>query len=285
MPFNFRLSKELQMNWLSEMLSYTFMQRALIAGLLISICAALVGVSLVLRKNSMIGDGLSHTAFGAFAIATVLNIAPLWFAIPVVIATSFFVLKLSNNKKVGGDALIALLSASSLAIGTMAISLTKGVNIDLNSYLFGSILSINQSDVWLSLVLTIAVVLLYIFAHNRIFAITFDEDFAKAIGIKTNVYDAIFAIICSLVIVFGMRLLGALLISSLIIFPTLITMQFSKSFGHVVTYSALVSVVNFILGLIISYLIASPTGATVVIVNLFALILTYIMRKIILDKG
>ncbi len=273
------------MNWLSEMLSYTFMQRALIAGLLISICAALVGVSLVLRKNSMIGDGLSHTAFGAFAIATVLNIAPLWFAIPVVIATSFFVLKLSNNKKVSGDALIALLSASSLAIGTMAISLTKGVNIDLNSYLFGSILSISQSDVWLSLVLTIAVVLLYVFAHNRIFAITFDEDFAKAIGIKTNVYDAIFAIICSLVIVFGMRLLGALLISSLIIFPTLIAMQFSKSFGRVVVYSVLISVVNFVLGLVISYLITSPTGATVVITNLVILVIAYILHRTVLGRG
>lgn len=273
------------MNWLSEMLSYTFMQRALISGLLISICAALVGVSLVLRKNSMIGDGLSHTAFGAFAIATVLNIAPLWFAIPVVIAASFLVLKLSNNKKVSGDALIALLSASSLAIGTMAISLTKGVNIDLNSYLFGSILSISQSDVWLSLVLTIAVVLLYVFAHNRIFAITFDEDFAKAIGIKTNVYDAIFAIICSLVIVFGMRLLGALLISSLIIFPTLIAMQFSKSFGRVVVYSVLISVVNFVLGLAISYLITSPTGATVVITNLVILVIAYILHRTVLGRG
>lgn len=273
------------MNWLSEMLSYTFMQRALISGLLISICAALVGVSLVLRKNSMIGDGLSHTAFGAFAIATVLNIAPLWFAMPVVITASFFVLKLSNNKKVSGDVLIALLSASSLAIGTMAISLTKGVNIDLNSYLFGSILSISQSDVWLSLVLTIAVVLLYVFAHNRIFAITFDEDFAKAIGIKTNVYDAIFAIICSLVIVFGMRLLGALLISSLIIFPTLIAMQFSKSFGRVVVYSVLISVVNFVLGLAISYLITSPTGATVVITNLVILVIAYILHRTVLGRG
>lgn len=273
------------MNWLSEMLSYTFMQRALIVGILISICAALVGVSLVLRKNSMIGDGLSHTAFGAFAIATVLNIAPLWFAIPVVIAASFLVLKLSNNKKVSGDVLIALLSASSLAIGTMAISLTKGVNIDLNSYLFGSILSISQSDVWLSLVLTIAIVLLYVFAHNRIFAITFDEDFAKAIGIKTNVYDAIFAIICSLVIVFGMRLLGALLISSLIIFPTLIAMQFSKSFGRVVVYSVLISVVNFVLGLAISYLITSPTGATVVITNLVILVIAYILHRTVLGRG
>lgn len=271
------------MSWLIEMLSYSFMQRAIIVGILVSICAALVGVSLVLRRNSMIGDGLSHTAFGAFAIATALNFAPLWFAIPTVIVASFFVLKLSNNKRANGDALIALLSASSLAIGTMAISLTKGVNIDLNSYLFGSILSIGWNDVWLSLILTIVVVLLYVFAHNRIFAITFDENFAKAIGIKTNVYDAIFAIICSLVVVFGMRLLGALLISSLIIFPTLIAMQFSKSFGRVVIYSVLISIINFVLGLMISYLITSPTGATVVVVNLIVLIVAFITRKTILE--
>lgn len=273
------------MSWLFEMLSYSFMQRAFIVGLFISICAALVGVPLVLRKNSMIGDGLSHTAFGAFAVATALNFAPLWFAIPVVIMASFFVLKLSNNKRVNGDALVALLSASSLAIGTMAISLTKGVNFDLNSYLFGSILSIGWNDVWLSLALTILVVLLYVFTHNRIFAITFDEDFAKAIGIKTNVYDVIFAIICSLVIVLGMRLLGALLISSLIIFPSLIAMQFSKSFGRIVIYSVIISIVNFVLGLIISYLITSPTGATVVVVNLIVLVVTYVVCKVILDKN
>lgn len=266
------------MNWFFEMLSYSFMQRALIVGVLISVCAALVGVSLVLRKSSMIGDGLSHTAFGAFAVATVLNFAPLWLAIPVVIIASFLVLKLSSNKKANGDALIALLSASSLAIGTMAISLSSGVNIDLNGYLFGSVLSIGWSDVWLSAVLAVAVILLYIFAHNRIFAITFDEDFAKAIGIKTHIYDAIFAVICSLVIVLGMRLLGALLISSLIIFPTLISMQFSKSFGRTVVYSALFSVLNFVLGLSISYLIASPTGATVVLVNLVVFIITSIIR-------
>ncbi len=269
------------MSWVVEMLSYSFMQRALIVGVLISICAALVGVSLVLRKNSMIGDGLSHTAFGAFAIATALSLSPLWFAMPVVVIVSFFVLKLSNNKKANGDVLIALLSASSLAIGTMAISLTKGVNIDLNSYLFGSILSVGQSDIWLSLALAVAVVLLYVFSHNRIFAITFDEDFAKAIGIKTDIYDAIFAIICSALIVFGMKLLGALLISSLIIFPTLIAMQLSKSFGRVVIYSVLISVVNFIVGLVVSYLVASPTGATVVVVNLVALIIVSIMRKMV----
>lgn len=266
------------MNPFLEMLSYAFMQRALIAGILISACAALIGVTLVLRKNSMIGDGLSHTAFGAFAIAVVLGATPIWFAVPVVILASFLILKLSGNKKVNGDAMIALLSASSLAIGVMAISLSKGVNIDLNSYLFGSVLAISWDDVWISLALFVVVGLIYVFLHNRIFATTFDEDFARAIGIKTGFYDAVFAIICSLVVVIGMRLLGALLISSLIIFPTLISMQFSKSFKKVVIFAVVISVVNFVLGVIMSYFLALPTGATVVMVNLLMLVVTAICR-------
>ena len=267
------------MSWFIEMMSYTFMQRALIVGVLVSICAALIGVSLVLRRNSMIGDGLSHAAFGAFAIASVLNLAPLWFTIPVVIAISFLVLRFNNNQKINGDALIALLSASSLAIGTIAISVVDGVNIDLNSYLFGSILSTSWSDIWLSLIVTIVVVLLYLFAHNRIFAITFDEDFAKAVGVKTGFYDALFAAICSVVVVLGMRLLGALLISSLIIFPTVISMRFAKSFRKVVLFSVIISVVNFMVGLTLSYLISAPTGATVVAVNLLVLIITLLIKK------
>lgn len=266
------------MNPFFEMLSYAFMQRALIVGILISACAALIGVTLVLRKNSMIGDGLSHTAFGAFAIAVVLGATPIWFAVPVVILASFLILKLSGNKKVNGDAMIALLSASSLAIGVMAISLSKGVNIDLNSYLFGSVLAISWEDVCISLALFVVVGLIYVFLHNRIFATTFDEDFARAIGIKTGFYDAVFAIICSLVVVIGMRLLGALLISSLIIFPTLISMQFSKSFKKVVIFAVAISVVNFVLGVIMSYFLALPTGATVVMVNLVMLIVTAICR-------
>lgn len=267
------------MNWLFDMLSYSFIQRAFIAGLLVSICSALVGVPLVLRKNSMIGDGLAHTAFGAFAIATVFNFTPIWFTIPVVVIMSFFILKISNTPRISGDSAIAILSAASLAIGTIAISLSKGVNIDLNSYLFGSVLSISWSDVLLSLILTIIVVLLYIFTYHRIFAITFDRDFAKAIGVKTNLYDTIFAIICSLVVVFGMRLLGALLISSLIIFPTLISIQFSKSFKKVVIYSVIISTVNFILGITISYLTTTPTGSTTVLINLIALIIASLLSK------
>ena len=182
-----------------EMLSFPFMQRALIVGLLLSICAALVGVSLVLRRNSMIGDGLSHTAFSAFALATVLGFAPLAFSLPIVIIASFFVLRLSKKRKVHGDAAIGVLSASSLAIGTFAISVSKGVNIDLNSYLFGSILSVSWLDVLWSIILAVVVAGLYLLAYHRIFAITFDEDFAKSVGVKTEIYDAIFAAICSVV--------------------------------------------------------------------------------------
>ena len=262
-----------------ELFSYPFMQRALIVGVMIAICAALVGVSLVLRRNSMIGDGLSHTAFSAFALATVLGFAPLYFALPVVIVASFFVLRLSQNRRLHGDAAIAVLSASSLAIGTMAISISKGVNIDLNSYLFGSILSVSWSDVILSSILTAVVVLLYLFAYHRIFAITFDEEFAKSVGVKTELYDAIFAAICSVVVVLGMRLLGSLLISSLIIFPTLTAMRLGRTFKGIVAISVVVSVLAFLIGLVLSYMLATPTGATVVIVNLVALIAAFLVEK------
>ncbi len=263
-----------------EMLSLPFMQRALIVGLLIAVCAALVGVSLVLRHNSMIGDGLSHTAFSAFALATVFGFLPLAFALPVVIVSSFFVLRLSKNRKVHGDAAIGVLSASSLAIGTFAISVSKGVNIDLNSYLFGSILSVSWLDVLYSAILAVIVIGLYLFAYHRIFAITFDEDFAKSVGVKTEVYDAIFAIICSAVIVLGMRLLGSLLISSLIIFPTLTAMRMSRTFKGVVAMSAAVSVVAFLAGLFASYITAAPTGATVVLANLVIFIFATILGRI-----
>jgi zinc transport system permease protein len=263
-----------------DMFTYPFMQRALLVGLMIAICAALVGVSLVLRKNSMIGDGLSHTAFSAFALATVLGLTPLYFALPVVIIASFFVLRLSQNRKMHGDAAIAVLSASSLAIGTMAISVSKGVNIDLNSYLFGSILSVSWGDVLLSAILAVVVVLLYLFAYHRIFAITFDEEFAKSVGVKTGVYDAIFAAICSVVVVLGMRLLGSLLISSLVIFPTLSAMRLCRTFKGIVFTSVIISIIAFVAGLMASYTFATPTGATVVIANLIIFVIAYLIEKI-----
>ena len=267
-------------NIINDMLSFSFMQRALIVGILISLCASLVGVSLVLKKNSMIGDGLSHVGFGAFAIATILNVAPIEFALPIVIITSFLILRINENSKINGDALIALMSASALAIGTFTISITKGVNTDINNYLFGSVLSINNSDLILSIILSIIVIALYVITYNKIFAITFDETFAKSIGIKVELFNVIFAVLCSIVVVLGMRIMGSLLISSLIIFPTLTAMQIVKKFKSVVITSSIISIICFVVGLTFSYILETPTGATIVIANLIVFVIFWLISLI-----
>lgn len=270
-------------NDILSMFNYSFIINAFIVGILISLCSSLIGVSLVLRKNSMIGDGLSHVAFGSFAIASILGFAPLEFTIPVVLIASFFILKLNENSKVHGDSAIAIMSASALAIGTFVISLA-GANTDINNYLFGSILSIDNSDIILCVILSVIVVLLYVFSYNKIFAITFDEKFAKSIGINTNFYNIIFAGLCSVTVVLGMRLMGSLLISSLIIFPTLSSMQLFKKFKSVVISSVIISIVAFVIGMVVSYLNSTPTGATIVIVNLIIFILFNIVSLFIKKK-
>lgn len=261
-----------------EMFSYSFMIRALVVGVLISLCASLIGVSLVLRRNSMIGDGLSHVAFGAFSVATILGFAPLYFSLPIVIIVSFLILRLNDNSKIHGDSAIALISSSSLALGTFLISIT-GVNTDINGYLFGSILSLNNGDVIISVILSIVVIVLYVFSYNKIFALTFDEKFSKSIGINTKFYNMVFAILCSVVVVLGMRLMGSLLISSLIIFPTLSSMMVFKKFKSVVISSIFISVICFVIGLIISYIVSTPTGATIVISNLIVFIIFKLISK------
>lgn len=260
------------MSEIIDMFSYGFILRAFIVGILISLCASLLGVSLVLKKNSMIGDGLSHVSFGAFAVATVFGFAPLEFAIPIVILVSFFILKLNDNSKIHGDSATSLISSSSLAIGIMAVSI-KGVNNDINSYLFGSILSQSMNDVILTIILAVIIVLLYVICYNKIFAITFDERFAKSTGVNTNLYNIVLSILCSITIVLGMRMVGALLISSLIIFPTLSSMQIFKKFKSVVISSSVIAITAFTIGLIISYIYSTPTGASIVIINLVILIL------------
>lgn len=256
------------MSSIFEMFSYSFMVKAFITGVLLSFCASLIGITLVLKRNSMIGDGLSHVAFGSFAVATALGLAPLYFAIPIVLLSSFLILKIDENSKINGDALIALISTSSLAIGTFMVSITKGVNTDINSYLFGSILSLSRADVIMSIILSIFVITLYILSYNKIFALTFDEKFARAIGINTKLYNIIFASLCSIVVVLGMRLVGALLISSLIIFPSLSSMQVFKTFKSVTIWGVIIGIISFIIGITLSYIIDAPTGATIVIVNL-----------------
>lgn len=255
---------------LTEMFSYGFLVRAVVVGLLVSLCAALLGVSLVLKRYSMIGDGLSHVGFGTLAAATAVNAAPLTLSIPVVVLAAFLLLRVSENSKIKGDAAIALISTGSLAIGVVMISLTTGMNTDVCNYLFGSILAMSKSDVTLSVILAVIVLGLFVFFYNKIFAVTFDETFARAIGVKTGLYNMLIAFLTAITIVLGMRMMGALLISSLIIFPALTSMQVCKKFKRVTISAAAVSVICFLTGVTISYLYATPTGASVVIVNILA---------------
>lgn len=256
-----------------EMLSYPFMTRAFLVGSLVALCSALLGVSLVLKRYSMIGDGLSHVGFGAMAIAAAMNVAPLTVAIPVVIVAAILLLRISGNAKIKGDAAIALISTTSLAIGVMVISLTTGMNTDVYNYMFGSILAMSAEDVKLSLVLSVFVLILFIVFYHKIFAITFDETFARATGVKAGVYNTLIAVLTAVTIVLGMRMMGALLISSLIIFPALTSMRVCRTFKSVIINAAVISVVCLIAGVTLSYVAATPAGASVVLANLVMMVL------------
>jgi zinc transport system permease protein len=258
---------------LQEMFSYAFLFRAVVVGLLVSLCAALLGVSLVLKRYSMIGDGLSHVGFGALAVASAMNAAPLAVSIPIVVLAAFLLLRISENGKIKGDAAIALISTSSLAVGVLVISLSSGMNTDVCNYMFGSILVMSKSDVTLSVILAAVVLTMFVLFYNKIFAVTFDENFAKATGVKTQIYNMLIAFLTAITIVLGMRMMGALLISALIIFPALTSMRLCKRFMSVTVCSAVVSVVCFFTGVVISYVKAVPTGASVVIVNIAAFFL------------
>lgn len=267
-------------NVLQELFSYGFIVRALIVGTLVSLCAALLGVSLVLKRYSMIGDGLAHVGFGALSIAMALNLAPLPISIPLVVLAAFLLLRISENSKIKGDAVIAIISSSALAIGVI-VSSKAGMNTDVEGYMFGSILAMSKGDVYISVILSIAVLLLFIFFYNKIFAITFDENFAKATGIKANMYNMLIAFLTAITIVIGMRIMGTLLISSLIIFPALTSMRVCKSFKSVVISSSIVSIICFFFGIVGSYAFSAPAGATIVIVNIIAFVLFSIIGLIV----
>ena len=256
-----------------EMLSYPFMVRALAGGLLVSLCASLLGVSLVLKRYSMIGDGLSHVSFGALSIAVAAGWAPLPFSIPVGVLAAFFLLRLTENGKMKSDAAIAMISASALAAGIVVTSLTTGMTTDVSSYMFGSILAMSRADVVLAAALSAVVLCLFMFCYNKIFAVTFDESFARATGVRVSFYNGLTAVLTAVTIVLGMRMMGAMLISSLIIFPVLTSMRLFKSFRGVVWSSGVVSAVCFLAGLTASYAWSVPAGASVVMVNLAVFLL------------
>ncbi len=247
--------------------SFKFVAAAFIVGCLVSLCSSLLGVTLVLRRCSMIGDGLSHVAFGALAVSVVLGAAPLAFSLPVVVLSAILLLRVSEGGRIGGDAYIAMISTSSLAIGVIAISLSTGMNTDVNNYLFGSLIALDDFDLVLSVVLSVAVIIFYVIFFNRIFATTFDESFARAVGVKSGIYKTLTAIVTAVTIAIGMRVIGAMLISALIIFPALSAMRLFGSFKGVSICAAVLSVINAFVGISASCLFALPTGAAIVAAN------------------
>ena len=281
-------------------LGYRFIQRALVVGALVSLCASLLGVTLVLKHYSMIGDGLSHVGFGSLTVAMALGFVtadslpaflpaglrggiaglckaiaanPLPFTLVVVLLCAFLLLRISEHSRMRGDSAIALISTSALAAGVIVTSMTSGMNVDVYNYMFGSILAMSASDVYVSLALSAVVLVLFVLFYPRIFAVTFDEAFARATGVKAGAYNMLIALLTALTVVVGMRMMGTLLISSLIIFPALSAMRLFSRFKAVTVCAAIVSVACFAVGMLLSCVYSLPTGAGIVAVNLFVFIL------------
>lgn len=260
---------------LAEYLSYPFVQYALITGVLIALCSSLLGVTLVLKRYSFMGDGLSHVAFGAMAVAAVLNIvSEMVVVLPVTILCAILLLKTGQNAKIKGDAALAMVSVGAMAFGYLLLNLyspSSNVSGDVCSSLFGStsILTLSGSDVGVCIAMSLVVLAVVILFYNKIFALTFDETFAKATGVNTGFYNLIVAVVTAVIIVLAMNLVGALLTSALIIFPALSAMRVFRSFKSVIICSAVISVVCATLGIFISILASTPVGATIVIVDLF----------------
>ncbi len=268
------------MSFFLDFFSYGFLLRALLGGALVALCASLLGTSLVLTRYAMIGDGLSHVAFGALALAMALSAAPLAVAIPVVMAAAFLLLRLSDSSRIRGDAAIAMLSSASMAVGVIVISLSSGMNTDLHSFMFGSILSMSRGDLILAVILSLAVTLLFTLSYNNLFAVTFDENFARASGVRAGLWSAVLAVLAWVTVVLGMRIMGAILISSLIIFPPLSAMRLSGSFKGVTLISAAASLVCFVSGLFLSYALDLPSGPVIVMVNVLCFSLFSLVRFI-----
>lgn len=263
---------------LSMYMEFPFVRRALIVGVLIAFCSSLLGVTLVLKRYSFIGDGLSHVAFAAMSIATIMNLTNnMLLILPVTIVSAILMLETSNNTKINGDAIIAMMSVSSLAIGYLLVnvfSTSSNITGDVCTTLFGatSILTLSDLDVIICIVMSVVVVIFYVLFYNKIFAVTFDEDFAKATGVRARAYNMLMAVITAVIIVLAMNLVGSLLISALVIFPALSAMRIFRNFKSVVICSGIISVLSSLLGMLISLIESTPVGSTIVAVDIVVFI-------------
>ena len=267
-------------------LAMPFVQYALIVGTLIALCSSLLGVTLVLKRFSFIGDGLSHVAFGAMAIAGVLRLTnEMLFVLPVTVLCAVLLLRTGQNAKIKGDAAIAMISVGALAIGYMLLNLfptSSNVSSDVCTSLFGStsILTLTQLEVWLCIGLSVAVVVIFLLFYNKIFAVTFDEDFARAAGVKAEAYNLLIAVVVAVIIVLAMNLVGSLLISALIIFPAVSAMRLFRSFKGVTVCSAILSVSCALIGMLVSILASTPVGSTIVAVDIAAFLFFSLLARL-----
>ncbi len=272
---------------ISYYFEYEFVRYALVVGVLIALCAALFGVTLVLKRFSFIGDGLSHAAFGALAVSAVLGISnELIVVLPVTALLSVLLLRAGQKTKVNGDASVAMVSVGALAIGYLLLNIfpvSANVSGDVCGTLFGAtaILTLSKLDVALCVVLSVVVIVLFVLLYNKIFAVAFDESFANAMGIKAEIYNTLIAVVTSVIIVLAMNLVGSLLVSALIIFPALSTMRVFRSFRLVTICSAVVSVICALLGIIISIVLSVPVGPSIVAVNIVSFLLFFCIGKLI----
>lgn len=269
----------------TEYLQYEFVQNALIVGVLIALCSSLLGVTLVLKRFSFIGDGLSHVAFGAMAIAGVVGLTnEMILVLPVTVTAAIILLATGQKTQIKGDASLAMISVASLGVGYLLLNLfssSGNISGDVCTTLFGStsILTLSKSDVWLCIALSFLVILIFIIFYNRIFAVTFDETFAAATGTKASLYNLLIAVITAVIIVLAMNLVGSLLISALVIFPALSAMRVFKSFKKVVICSAVISVICAVSGIVISILASTPVGSTIVAIDIVVFVIFAIIGK------
>lgn len=263
-----------------EVFSYPFVTRALIVGVMVSLCASILGVILVLKRYSLIGHGLSEVGFAALSLALAFGLPPLYVSTPLVIAASFVIMFVSQRKKVGGDVAIGIAASAALAFGVLVTALTRGMNLDVCAYMFGSILAMTNEDVVLSVALSLFVTGLFVLFYNRLFLITYNEDYARSLGINVTLYQFLISFLTALTVVLGMRMMGTLLISSLIILPAVTARRIVSSFRALVVLSACISLACFAVGLVLSFIANLPTGASIVFVNVVLLMGTVIVSRL-----
>ena len=269
---------------LTEILSFVFVQRALVAGALIASVASILGVFLVLRRLSLIGDGLAHITFGSVAIVLLIGISPFYVtlaALPLVILSSLAILKLTRSKKIHGDAAIGIVSSIGIATGIILASLSGGYNIDLFSYLFGNILTVNRTELLLSFIIFAVVVGCVIFFYHDLFAVTFDEELAQSMGIKTHRINILLFILTAIAVVLAMKVTGVMMVSAMLILPPITALQLSISFRMTIIASAIFSFLSVIGGIIFSFLLNLPAGGTIVIFNAAFLLIIFGTKKIL----